>query len=416
MRKHKGIKIAKVKPLFWMISAAVFMAVIIGVFYMGGSDKKERVTKISPAATKEEKTQQTKSNYIGSEHKTYYKNEEKKASQKGSSYFAEMGTIAPIDDTDKKVNLNAYDSNAYDEAKALADKQKADREAQRLKNLERQRKQKIENDKTKQKTKEQPQVNTKNNNENNQNNSIRFTEGFNKYLENELKGDTNKGSLRISFQTVTNPNYYDQIIANNTPKVSLPSLGRITAGNVLYGVTLNTLNSDFKDAPVVAEVAIGKYQDAKIIGRFATNDQWVTGIAIVFNRMIYQDKEFPIEAIAVNADYQPNLYDEIDRHWFLRFTGLIVGAGLGALKGAADQFKGANQQTVIIEGGGQTEVGNKPDAQQVAYGAAGGAASEVSGQLQPIFTELWNRPATVTVEAGHAIGIMFTKTVDLIEK
>ncbi len=221
---------------------------------------------------------------------------------------------------------------------------------------------------------------------------------------------------KIQAVTVTTADYYTEAMqAIQKPKRRVLT-EKIIAGTTLYAIIVNRMNSDFPSTPVVAKIEVGKYRGAYLIGKFSTDNQWVSGVSITFDKLVYQEQEFAINALATNADYQPNLYDDINNHWFQRIGGLIVGSGLGGVKGLAKQYDGSNQNIILTDGGGSTQYGSKPDGKQLAIGFAGGAASDLSGQLEPTFKSLWNRPSTVTVNAGHAIGVLFVSTVDLTEK
>ena len=107
----------------------------------------------------------------------------------------------------------------------------------------------------------------------------------------------------------------------------------------------------------------------------------------------------------------------VNHHWMQRVGGLIAGATFGALQGAAQPYQGKNTPTIIVEGSGnQKQLYTPPDVKQIAFSAAGGAASNITGQLQPMFNNLWNRPTTITIERGHGIGVLFTESVQIKQK
>ena len=246
--------------------------------------------------------------------------------------------------------------------------------------------------------------------------SIELSAAFKTALGDLLK-DNNKltyDQQKIQTVTVTTADYYSQSMkAISKPVKDNTPVKKINAGTTLYALIVNTVNSDFKNTPVVAKIEVGEYRGAYLLGKFATDNQWAKGISITFTKFIYHDQEFSINAIATNADYQPNLYEDIDNHWFQRIGGSLVGSALGGVKGIAKQYEGTNQNVILTDGGASTQYGAKPDSEQLAIGFAGGGAGDFSDQLDPRFKNMWNRPSTVTVNAGHAIGVLFTATVEL---
>lgn len=380
--RNKKHRVINKKMLVAGLGALSILVAIYLLFSYSGSDSKSSVHLVK-AATRSENVGATESEYILNQNEDYRKHQEKLAQKTGNSYMAEMGSVNPI--SIKKpplVKIDAKDSTTYDYKKELAKRQK------------------------KAEPKTQTEVKTQ---------KVSLSPEFEKYLDESDKDNKKNKIQRIGFETVVKPDEISDFSAPEQAKDG-QSVQKILAGTTLYGVLKNKINSDFKDTPVVAEVTFGGYRGATFVGKFSDGNKWVSGVSIKFTKMIYKGFEFSVNAIATNADYQPELYDDIDNHWFMRIGGLVAGAGLGAVEGAASPYIGANRPTVIVSGGGETNsIYTPPDTQQVLFSAAGGAAAGVAKQLAPVFTELWNRPPTVTVDIGHGIGIMFTQTLEMKE-
>jgi type IV secretory pathway VirB10-like protein len=369
-----------------LIASVMTLALLIAIIVYASwtSSKNTSDVHLTNPSTQGTRTPIADSALLKTKNETYISTQERKAKEAGKSFLGSMGSVNTITKPKTEIKqLNANDTTAYD---FLAERKKRQQKEAPKKEVSK----KVESDK------------------------LELSPAFLTKLDADMKDDKNKGQ-NIAFNTVVAPDDIDDF-TESRENSEAPLLGKIMAGTTIYGIIKNKINTDFKDAPVAAEVSIGKYRNATIIGKFASNDQWVTGVFIQFNKMIYKGFEFKIDAIATNADYEPSLYDDVDNHWGMRIGGLLAGAGLGAVKGAAEPYSGANKPTVIISGGGETnDLYTPPDGKQVAFSAVGGAATDISSQLQPVFTNLWNRPATVTVKAGHGIGILFTATSELRE-
>ncbi|GGF92582.1 MULTISPECIES: DotG/IcmE/VirB10 family protein [Cysteiniphilum] len=323
------------------------------------------------------------SSLIRQKHEAYEEAKEKQARDDNTSFISTVGSINPI----KQSQPLTKPKQDYDYQSALKARQKKEDNT----------------DSVASKTKTQS-------------NDIQISDAFEKAIKayglDKLELSTHTANAS-GYKTVTPPEYTGRLLTQAVTSMTQSILGQIDAGTTLYGVIINQINSDF-ETPVIAEIQMGKYRGAKVFGKFTVRDKWIDGISIEFNKMIWKGITFTIHAIAVNADYLPNLYDDIDHHYLQRFSGLIAGATFGAIQGAAQPYQGKNTPTVIVgSSGSQTQIYTPPDAKQIAFSAAGGAATSIAGQLQPVFTSLWDRPTTVTVNRGHGIGILFTETSEI---
>jgi type IV secretory pathway VirB10-like protein len=369
-----------------MLTGSVIAALVVGTTYYfasGSGSKSTSNVQMSKATTQDKKTGIVESGLIKAENEDYHRTQEQKAKEEGNSYLAEVGAVnTVIPQPVPKTKIDVKDNTAYDWQK------------------ERKKSQKKPQPKT-----EKPQPNSK----------FELSADFLAALNDDDKDKKTKVQT-VSFNTIVAPDNLSDFAAPRNLKNDAPIIGKIMAGTTIYGVVKNKINSDFAETPVVAEVSFGQYKGAVVVGKFTDGNEWVTGLFIKFDKMIYKGFEFKINAIATNADYKPNLYDDVDNHWFMRIGGLVAGAGLGAVKGAAEPYSGANRPNIIVPVGGEAiDVYTPPDSTQVMYSAAGGAATDISAQLQPVFTNLWNRPATVTVDVGHGIGILFVQSKTLQE-
>lgn len=314
-------------------------------------------------------------------HQRYEQQKEKNAREQNTSFISTVGSINPIKKSDRQL---IHPETNFDYQSAL--KQRQTRHVADIDN--------------------KPQMN--------KSADEKISTAFSTAIGELNQSQQNHYRATASgYQTITPVSQTQSSVYRDIPETTHTVIGQIDAGTTLYGVIENAINSDFK-TPVIADIQMGKYRGAKVFGKFTVRDQWVDGISIEFNKMIWRGITFTIQAIAINADYLPNLYDDIDHHYLQRFGGLIAGATFGAIQGAAQPYQGKNTPTVIVgSSGSQTQIYTPPDGKQIAYSAAGGAATNISGQLQPAFTNLWNRPTTVSIDRGHGIGILFTETAEI---
>jgi len=381
--KTKNIRVINKKLVWCAVAVFAVIGVVLYLLYGRGTTVTQSSVDMSKTSTSIYKTKRADSKYILDTNESYNHKQELAAKKSGQSYLASMGSVNTVKPTPKAQEVTKKDNPSPYDWMQKQDKKPA--------------------------PKPKPKSEVK------KDDGIELSKAFNDALKDALKEKKNNGNQQVSFTTVVSPDYISEALATKDQPV-LASFGSINAGTTLYGVIDNKINTDYKDTPAIATIKIGKYAGAKLIGKFGVNEKWVSGVTITFNKMIYKGFEFKVNAIATNADYQPNLYDDVNNHWFQRIGGLLAGAGLGAIKGAAKPYEGANQPTIIVSGGGQTQpIYTPPDGKQITYSAFGGAAGDMSGQLEPTFKAMWNRPATITVDTGHAIGILFVETASLKE-
>ncbi len=171
------------------------------------------------------------------------------------------------------------------------------------------------------------------------------------------------------------------------------------SGEMYYAIVDTAINSDVSSA-VMATVVTGDFRKTKFIGSFARFDE---RIVIKFDRAIMPDgTEHSIEGYAVDPDTtEASVASKVNTHFFSRWGGLIAASFLEGF-GEATQFSGAETvNSYLGEPTGQMLFSNYSLAEQsiIAAGKVGERASE-------IFAENFNRPPTVYLNMGSAIGIL----------
>jgi len=179
----------------------------------------------------------------------------------------------------------------------------------------------------------------------------------------------------------------------------------IVPGEQMYAIVLNSINSD-EPGPILAQIVDGgKLEGAKLIGSFETNEESVT---LSFNTLTMDGTVYDVGAVAVDlTDDGITLADDVDNHIIERYGSLALAS---FLDGYAQSL---NSSTSITTADGTTTttttaIPNADDQLKAAIGAVG-------TNFVPILQDNFNKPATITVNGGRAIGIMFLKPFDLID-
>ena len=172
-------------------------------------------------------------------------------------------------------------------------------------------------------------------------------------------------------------------------------------GDLLYAVIDTGVNSDVPSA-VMATVASGKLKNARLLGKFQRFEE---RLVLAFTRVILPDgSDTQIEGYAVDpATSEASVASSVDTHFFSRWGGLIASAFLEGLSNAK-RYSGS-QSTIYGGMNGQTTdqmVWNTYSPADQAWIAAG----KVGERAGKIFEKNFERPPTVTLESGTALGIL----------
>ena len=188
--------------------------------------------------------------------------------------------------------------------------------------------------------------------------------------------------------------------SKNSKTVSNKKRYKIPAGTILYGVTINELNSD-NPSVVLAEITGGKYDGSELLGHFTRNGDYM---AITFDKIVYKkDKtEDSIQAIAVRPDQKmdSNLATAYNNHVLYRY-GMLLGSGFLMGIGNAAMYAGS-AVSMSPYGTPYQMFGASNMSTDLMYGLGMSAQS-----LQGVAQQAFNTPPTVKVAAGTRLGILF---------
>ena len=200
----------------------------------------------------------------------------------------------------------------------------------------------------------------------------------------DVAGQTSEGTIRQS----------------STPALSEPL---IRAGDVVLATTIITNDSD-TPGPVVAQIRKGPLTGARLLGRFAPN-QNNTHLMVQFDSAVLEDgTEIPITAYAVDARQKSlAVRTDLDRRLFARFAPRVAAA---FVSGVGDAL--SDPGTSLIDLGGVTGV-TRPAA-TIEQGLYKGLA-EVGNDLAGEFVRSAPNGPLITLRSRQIIGVLFTSNV-----
>jgi type IV secretory pathway VirB10-like protein len=177
------------------------------------------------------------------------------------------------------------------------------------------------------------------------------------------------------------------------------ALEGIRPGDLLYAIVETGVNSDVPSA-VMATVASGPYKDARLLGRFQRFEE---RLVLTFSRIILPTGEdIQLEAFAVDpATSEASVATSVNTHFFSRWGGLIAASFLEGI-GTARRYSGAQSTTFGGVDSSDQMVWNNYSTADQAWIAAG----KVGERAARIFERGFDRPPTVYLEQGTAIGVL----------
>ena len=172
----------------------------------------------------------------------------------------------------------------------------------------------------------------------------------------------------------------------------------IPAGKILYGVVVNTLDSD-NPGPVLVQAVGGRFDGTKFLGSFQRNHGKLT---IQLNRVIYPDGEsdsIGAYVVSPGAKLRAGLETDVDHHYLYRYGGLLASAFLQGF-GEAAMY---SNSTAYPSAYGMPIIGfNGMTFLQQSELGMGQAGMMLGSQAMNAF----NRPTTVKLAANTPVGIL----------
>ena len=162
---------------------------------------------------------------------------------------------------------------------------------------------------------------------------------------------------------------------------------------VIFGQLILGYNSDGSNE-MIAELLTGKYRGARLFGSISAT-KYIENAYIKFNTMVFKDKLYSINAIAVDAKSNiPSIEGKVKKHWG---HNVVYGFGISFLNALSNVYRiDANPLA------GVPVVGNVyQNADSLLKSTTVGAVGETLSSMGKY------RPPTYTKKAYSSVGIVF---------
>lgn len=168
-------------------------------------------------------------------------------------------------------------------------------------------------------------------------------------------------------------------------------------GRIYYGKIDTEVNSDVP-GPVLATIESGKLQGSKLLGGFQKAHGYVV---LKFKSMTLPNGDvYPLTAYAINSNtLQDGIETDVDHHYLARYGAMLGGAFLYGF-GQAEMYAGG--AGTVTQYGTPVFVPNTQTTISQSMMGLGMAGQQLSTETAKGF----NRPSTVTVKKGTAVGIL----------
>lgn len=178
------------------------------------------------------------------------------------------------------------------------------------------------------------------------------------------------------------------------------------AGDVSYAVLDTAVNTD-EPGPITATIVQGELKGTKILGKTEVGQNaQKAGLHFTIASMPGQSSSFAIDAWAIDpATARTAMASDVDNHYFLRYGALFASSFLSGFGDAL--LKGGQSQQLVASPSGnvvQTDAYSTKQLVQIGVANVGKTVGTNMGSVV-------NRPATITINAGIGIGILFMNDV-----
>lgn len=178
------------------------------------------------------------------------------------------------------------------------------------------------------------------------------------------------------------------------------------AGDVSYAVLDTAVNTD-EPGPITATIVQGELKGTKILGKAEVGQNaQKAGLHFTMASIPGQASSITIDAWAIDPQTaRTAMASDVDNHYFLRYGALFASSFLSGFGDAL--LKGGQSQQLVASPSGtvvQTDAYSTKQLVQIGIANVGKAAgTNMAGVV--------NRPATITINAGIGMGILFMNDV-----
>lgn len=179
----------------------------------------------------------------------------------------------------------------------------------------------------------------------------------------------------------------------------------IPAGRILSGVLETEVNSD-DGGPVLAQVVVGPYKGARLLGSMRLG---VDKVVLTFDKMSFKGRTVAVSAVAMEPSVgRTGLADEVDRRWFQKYGMLFLSAFVAGYGEAASQVAEVQNATDA----GTVVSKEKLSSRDRAIVALGKSGTAVAQQMQQLSAQV---KTMVKVNQGSPIAILFLSDLTAAE-
>ncbi|MBH3293471.1 conjugal transfer protein TraO [Serratia marcescens] len=189
-----------------------------------------------------------------------------------------------------------------------------------------------------------------------------------------------------------------------------PAVTLIKALSAFPGVVDSATNSDSRKMKLLAHIASGKYQGARLFSTDMSLEG--DGVEVKFTTMEWNGEFYNVEAYAVNAETREfAVASEVNNRWFSRILLPAIASGIGQ---TGQLYRDSNSQMILTPGGNEYRTTGDPSGKAITGTIAGGIAEQAGKVMAEDASKLPVKQ--VTVNKGKVIGIQFIKAVTDADK
>ncbi len=176
----------------------------------------------------------------------------------------------------------------------------------------------------------------------------------------------------------------------------------LRAGELSYAVLDTAINTD-EPGPVTATIVQGALKGTKLLGKIEMGQSaQKVGLHFTLASIPAQQNSVAIDAWAIDPETaRTALATKVDQHYLMRYGTFFAASFLGGFSDAL--LQGGQRQQLISNPLGTTIQQEPYTTQQLLLAGTGNIGKQVANNLAGLI----NRPATITVNAGIGIGVLF---------
>lgn len=184
----------------------------------------------------------------------------------------------------------------------------------------------------------------------------------------------------------------------------------IKAGEVIFAVLDTGVNTD-EPSPVLARVVHGKFKGAKLIGSVSKSDnQFAEKVILNFNSMNspQYEKSISVSMVAIDPDTaRTAIASDVDHHYLLRYGSLFASSFMEGFGQAISEQGTVSQQSGSGDSSSTTTTKPKLTGKEQFFSALG----NVGSKWAEVVGENYDRPITISVDAGTGIGLLVLQDI-----